>query len=230
MHFGWIEVVLLACTSVSIALLLGLWRQERRAQRRLQELEMGRLKGQLTPHFLFNALNGICELGYEDPEAADRAITRLSGLLRKSLEDGDRQEITVKAEFDFLEDYLALQRMLQREGLNAQIELDPAAEYARVPAMILQPLVENALTHGRQDGVVDVRISARRNGRILCLEVRDHGPGPQPLAAGVRVGIGLANTRARLAHVCGAEANMDLIKGQDGGALARITLPFRQIA
>src|SRR5580698_6580620 len=140
--------ILLTLLLVSTAALGVLCVEQRRLfRRRLAEAELRQLRAQLNPHFLFNTLNAISELGYDDPEAADRAITRLSGLLRKSLDDG--QQISLKAEIDFLEDYLALQRMLMRDTLDVAMSIDPRVLHARVPTMILQPLVENALIHGR---------------------------------------------------------------------------------
>jgi LytS/YehU family sensor histidine kinase len=223
-----LEPFLLIAAAILLALTAILVRQRRRFAARIADLEARRLKGQLTPHFLFNALNGISELGYDDPEAADRAITRLSGLLRKSLEEGERQEISLKAEFEFLEDYLALQRLLTRD-LKTTITLDPTAQRARVPAMILQPLVENALIHGRGADGAAIAIAARRSGKMLQLEVRDHGPGPGKARDPARQGIGIANTRARLHYLCGADASVALQAGAEGGAITRILLPYREV-
>jgi len=215
---------------VSTAALAGLCvEQRRRFRRRLAEAELRQLRAQLNPHFLFNTLNAISELGYDDPEAADRAITRLSGLLRKSLDDG--QQISLQAEIDFLEDYLALQRMLMRDTLDIAISVEPRALHARVPTMILQPLVENALIHGRNaQSAHRIRISASLSADMLVIEVGDNGQGlvPRPPAAG-RAGIGIANAQARLQHLYGTAAGIALRNGDDGGAIARIVLPFREL-
>jgi len=126
--------------------------QRRRFDKRIADAELRRLRAQLNPHFLFNTLNAIAELGYDDPAAADHAITQLSGLLRKSLDENHSPEISLRAELDFLEDYLSLQRMLIRDALDIVLTVDPAVLHARVPAMVLQPLVENALIHGAVPG------------------------------------------------------------------------------
>ncbi len=168
--------ILLLVSTIGL-LWLATWQRTQFA-RRVAEAELGRLRAQLDPHFLFNALNAISELGYDDPEAADRAITRLSGLLRTSLDETRQQEISLQAELDFLDDYLALQRLLMRDDLAVSVSADPRAAHARVPAMILQPLVENALTHGRpRPGRGQIQISTMRDGEALRIEVRDNGPG-----------------------------------------------------
>ncbi|HLY06950.1 MAG TPA: histidine kinase [Rhizomicrobium sp.] len=208
----------------------ALW-QHRQFSRRVAEAELRRLRTQLDPHFLFNTLNAISELGYDDPEAADRAITQLSGLLRRSLDESRQQEISLQAEIDFLKDYLALQAMLLRSRLDITFSIDPASVHARVPAMILQPLAENAMTHGRpHDHSCRLAISARRDGRVLRIELRDNGPG---LGAGASnaggAGIGISNARSRLKHLYGAEASVALHDTDGGGATASIVLPFREL-
>jgi two-component system LytT family sensor kinase len=221
--------VLLLILSAALAVLC--LEQRRRFRRRLADAELGQLRAQLNPHFLFNTLNAISELGYDDPEAADRAITRLSGLLRKSFDESHGLQISLKAEIDFLEDYLALQRMLMRDTLDIDMSIDPRVLHARVPTMILQPLVENALIHGRNAaGANRIAISASLLADMLVIDVSDNGQGlqPQPPAAG-RAGIGIANAEARLQHLYGAVASIALRSGADGGATARIVLPFREL-
>ena len=220
-------LALLLISTAALALLC--FEQRRRFRRRLADAELRQLRAQLNPHFLFNTLNAISELGYEDPEAADRAITRLSGLLRKSLDDG--QQISLKAEIDFLEDYLSLQRMLMRDTLDVAMSIDPHVLLARVPTMILQPLVENALIHGRSaDGSNSIRISASLLADMLVVDVCDNGRGlASTTPATGRAGIGIANAEARLQHLYGASASIALRNGEDGGAIARIVLPFREL-
>lgn len=224
--------MLLVATIVLLVSTLGLawlaiWQRQRFA-RRIAEAELGRLRAQLGPHFLFNALNAISELGYDDPGAADRAITRLSGLLRTSLDETRQREISLQAELDFLDDYLALQRLLMRDDLAVTVSADPRAAHARVPAMILQPLVENALTHGRPAaGNGQIQISTLRDGEALRIEVRDNGPGLAPPGA-ERKGIGIANTSARLDYLYGRAAGLELKNGSEGGAIACLTLPFHE--
>ncbi len=220
-------ILLLICTAGLTW--LAIW-QHRRFARRIAETELRRLRAQINPHFLFNTLNAISELGYDDPEAADRAITTLSGLLRTSLDETRQQEISLHAELEFLGDYLSLQRLLMRDDLAATVSTDPRATHARVPAMILQPLVENALTHGRPIvGKGQIRISTMRDDETLSIEVRDNGRGFDSGSPGTaRKGIGIANIRARLDYLYGGRATLELKDGDEGGAIARLTLPFRE--
>jgi LytS/YehU family sensor histidine kinase len=216
-----ISTIVLACFAV--------W-QNRQFRKRLADAELRHLRAQLDPHFLFNSLNAISELGYEQPEAADRAITRLSGLLRTSLDEPRRQEISLGAELAFLEDYLALQRLLTRDELIVAVSADPRIAHARVPAMILQPLVENALTHGRPAaGSGRINVAVQRDGEALRIEIRDNGPGFHADPSGVeRKGIGIANTRARLEYLYGGKAALELKNNKVGGAIVCLTLPFRE--
>jgi LytS/YehU family sensor histidine kinase len=220
--------VLLLLSAIGLAW-LAVW-QHKRFARRITEIELRRLRAQIDPHFLFNTLNAISELGYDDPEAADHAITTLSGLLRTSLDETRQQEISLHDELEFLDDYLSLQRLLMRDDLEASVSADPRANHARVPAMILQPLVENALTHGRPTGGQGrIHISTSRDAETLHIEVHDNGPGFNSGAPGAgRKGIGIANTRARLDYLYGGKAVLELKDGDEGGAVAHLTLPFRE--
>lgn len=202
------------------------YRQARHLQRELHRLEARRLRSQLNPHFLFNTLNAISELGYHDPGAADRTVTQLGNLLRISLDTDNRYEISLKDELDILRRYLDIQQTLLQNRLEIQYDVAPETLTARVPSMILQPLAENAVIHGitaTRGGCID--IGARRDGEMLVLEVRDDGPGMQN-AGPERVGI--ANTRDRLAHLYGNAQDFDLRSADDGWTVARIRLPFHE--
>ena len=204
--------------------------QRRRLGKRIADAELRRLRAQLNPHFLFNTLNAIAELGYENPAAADRAITQLSGLLRRSLDENHSPEISLKAELDFLEDYLSLQRMLTRDAPDIVLTVDPALLHARVPAMVLQPLVENALIHGAGRGAQGrVVITVERSGGDLEIKVRDGGPGvaAQPREVG-RPGVA-SPTRGRGLRILWTGASVVLENGAGGGAIARVTLPFHEL-
>lgn len=166
-----------------------------RLQAQLAQAQLKVLKMQLDPHFLFNTLHSISSLMHENVEAADDMLTRLSDLLRLSLEDVDEQEVTLKREMEFLDGYLAIQQTRFRDRLNVRVDIDPRSLDALVPNMILQPLVENAVQHGIASragaGQLEVR-SSLQDGTVR-LEVIDDGPGPGDEIDGS--GVGLANTR-----------------------------------
>lgn len=222
--------LVLALLVSNAAFAWALFVQRRRFRARMAEAELRRLRNQLNPHFLFNSLNAIAELGYDEPAAADRAITQLSGLLRKSLDENHGPEISLKAEIDFLENYLALQRLLTRDALDIAVTVDPQALHGRVPTMILQPLVENALIHGARPGHAGrIAIAIARRGSNLEIAVRDDGPGLTARARNTgRPGIGIANTRARLHHLYGHAASLSLDNAEDGGTVARLVIPFHE--
>ncbi len=205
---------------------LVLLRRTRRLDREVHRLRARHLRAQINPHFLFNALNAISELGYHDPGAADRTVTRLGNLLRISLDTGNRYEIGLKDELDILRRYLDIQQTLLQDRLEIRFEIEPDTLTARVPSMILQPLAENAVTHGitpTRGGSID--IAARHEGEMLVLEVRDDGPGFQ---APGKERVGLGATRSRLAHLYGDQQQLELKDGFDGWTTARIRLPFHE--
>lgn len=216
---------------LAVSQALNYFRKYQEREFRLAQAQLQVLKMQLNPHFLFNALNAISELVYEEPESADRTITQLSDLLRLSLRGGQAQEVSLKDELDFLQKYIEIQRSLLRERLAVRMEVEPAALDARVPNMILQPLVENAIRHGiapREDGG-SIEISAQRVNGMLRLSVRDTGLGlNENWEANGHKGIGLANTRSRLRHLYGESHRFELRKTPNGGLTVNLMIPFRE--
>lgn len=194
---------------------------------RLAETRLQLLKMQLHPHFLFNTLNAIAELVHEDPDAADRMIAGLSDLLRATLDAGAVDEVDLETELTLLARYLDIQRARFGDRLQVRIHAGPAEKGALVPFLVLQPLVENAIRHGlasRKDaGRIEIR--AARRGGSLVIDVEDDGAGVED-AEHVRDGVGLGNTRARLAALYGGAQNLDVTGGPGLGTLVRLTIPW----
>ncbi len=194
---------------------------------RLSQAQLQALKMQLNPHFLFNTLHTISSLMYTDIEAADRMMTRLSELLRLALEKDASPEVTLKEEIDLLERYLEIERVRFDDRLRVLVDIDPAALEARVPNFSLQPLVENAILHGialRPEGG-RLEITAGRKNGMLEIRLRDDGPGLSAEAPR-REGIGVANTRARLAQLYGDSHRFEMSNVPEGGLLVTIALPY----
>ena len=191
------------------------------------ELDAARLqvlKMQLQPHFLFNTLHAISELVYRDPKLADRALARLADLLRTMLAAADRHEAPLAEELAFVESYLDIERIRRGGSLEVLVDADAEARSARVPNLVLQPLVENALRHGlRGRPTGTIRITARRTAGALRLAVEDDGRGLPP--TGVVEGLGLGSTRVRLAALYGPEATVVLSAAAAGGTRVELTIP-----
>ena len=198
--------------------------QARLAQSRLQVLKM-----QLHPHFLFNTLNAISELVHRDPERADQMLGELSDLLRMSFENLEVQEVPLRQELEFLQKYLDIEQMRFDDRLKVELKVDPETLSARVPNMILQPLVENAIKHGiapRSSGG-KIAITAVRSNGHLDISVVDDGIGvPFGDVSNVSDGVGLANTRRRLRHLYGGDHSFELAAGEKGGMNVRLSIPF----
>lgn len=236
----WFHIeVLVYWTILGFAHAIAYYRQTRerdvraaQLQTRLVQAQLQALKMQLHPHFLFNTLNAVSVLVRKgDNPAAIRMITGLSDLLRLALEKARAQEVTLKEEMEFVDRYLAIEKIRFRDRLKVAIEVAPDTLDAVVPNLILQPLVENAIRHGiapKPDaGRVEVRAEAR-NG-TLRLRVRDDGVGLHedgPARPGG--GVGLGTTRERLRQLYGERFRLDLRPLPGGGTEAVLDLPLRR--
>ncbi|WP_257385797.1 sensor histidine kinase [Tahibacter caeni] len=201
-------------------------RRQLRLEAQLADARLQALRLQLQPHFLFNALNTISVLMHEDVDSADRILLQLSALLRRSLDSTEAHEVTLGEEIGFLKSYLAIEQVRFGGRLSYRILVPDAVLQARVPNLILQPLVENALRHGlaTRAGPGRVEIRAERQGDSLLLCVADDGRGLPP-ATTERVG--LANTRARLRLLYADRQRLNVRNSADGGVIAEIELPWR---
>ena len=196
---------------------------------RLIETELKALRQQMHPHFLFNTMNTIAVLVREKKN--DEAVTlvaRLSTLLRMSLDNTGVQEVTLRQEMDFLERYLEIQKARFSDRLQVSIAITPEAMQSRIPNLLLQPIVENAILHGiapkAEPGHVE--IAGRVEGGNLHLEVRDDGAGFDG-SVRAKEGIGLANTRERLTKIYGPRGQLSLRSEPGRGVSVQIVLPHR---
>jgi two-component system, LytTR family, sensor kinase len=195
----------------------------------LAEARFQALKMQLHPHFLFNTLNAISALIPQEAQPARRMVARLGDLLRTTLEQEATQEVTLREELEFLEPYLEIEHTRLGDRLSVEFQVEPEALDARVPHLVLQPLVENAVRHGvaPRSGPGAVTIAAAVEGGSLILQVRNTGRAVRERSAREPGGRGLANVRSRLEHLYGAD--QQLTAGPDGpdGWVTTIRTPFR---
>jgi two-component sensor histidine kinase len=201
-------------------------RERDQLEARLAEARLQLLGMQLQPHFLFNTLNTIAEMVHEDPDKADAMIAGLSDLLRLTLELGPSQEVTLDEELALVERYLDIQRARFGDRLRVRVEADAASRASRVPALLLQPLVENAIRHGlalrRDAGRID--IDARGGTDAITIAVSDDGPAD---GSGGPERTGLGNTRARLHAVYGGTAALELRQDPGRGTRVEVRIPRR---
>ena len=202
--------------------------QSAQLEAQLTQAQLSALRMQLNPHFLFNTLHTIAMLNLSDHKAANRMLTRLSDLLRHSLDSTAAQEVALRQELEFLRQYLEIEQIRFQDRLTVQLAVDPQTLDAAVPNLLLQPIVENALRHGVANQEADARLeiqTIRQNGS-LHLHVRDNGPG---LSATTKPGIGLQNTQARLERLYGAAQQFELRNADSGGVEVSITIPWRAL-
>lgn len=198
-----------------------------RLERQLTEARLAALKMQLNPHFLFNTLNMIASHVHDRPAVAEAMIEHLSDFLRLTLGRRSVQEVPLGEELEFLDAYLEIMKARFEEALAVEIEVAPGARQALVPHLILQPLVENSITHcmsdpGRRGRI---RITAAPAAHRLRLAIEDNGPGLAGEAEGAfGRGIGLSNTADRLRHLYGDQQRLELV--QLDGAGLRVVLEF----
>ncbi len=223
-------------TIVLIAHALLYYRRYRERELRATNLEaqlakvrLEALKSQLQPHFLFNTMHSISALMFTDAGAADRMMSRLSDLLRISLESGGTQLTTLNHELECVNCYLEIEKIRFEDRLNTILEIAPEALDAQVPHLLLQPLVDNAVKHGIStlSAGGEIRISAKLSKNELQLEVKDNGPGMIQAEARPTNGLGLRNTRERLESLYGKNQSLELVCPPEGGVTVRVCIPFR---
>jgi sensor histidine kinase YesM len=219
---------------------LNYYRRYREGQLRTLQLEaqlsqaqLQALKMQLHPHFLFNTLHSISALLTKDVESARKMITRLGDFLRLTLENSGSQEVTLQQEMEFLSCYLEIERIRFQNRLVTRMDLEPQTLQAKVPNLILQPIVENAIRHGiaprSTPGLLE--IEAKQLNGTLRIQVRDNGPGLSDHRTSdnpFKKGLGLANTETRLERLYGADHLFNLSNNPDGGLIVTLEIPFHK--
>jgi sensor histidine kinase YesM len=191
------------------------------------------LRGQLNPHFFFNSLHTISSLLFTDVKRADKLLADLSDVMRTTLREGQREFTTVREELEYARRYLSIEETRFEDRLTIRFSVEEAALGARVPSLILQPLIENAIKHGISNsaGPHTVEVQAMRSGEAVVLEVsNDFRADASPVSPDRRMGIGLTNVRERLAAIYD-EGFTFFSQGSPGGRWsARITLPYQETA
>ena len=238
----WLQAGIFAVSVAGVAIPLKIWNNARielkleEQARMLMQARMEALQSQINPHFLFNTLNSVSSLVRFDPDTARGVIIKLSNILRRLLRKGDAF-VRLREEFEFIDDYLDIEVVrFGRDKLHVEKELDPESLDVVVPAMLLQPLVENSIKHGLAPKIEGGTIHLRThlNDGQVTIEVQDDGVGmgaahmlEAPSGVGGS-GIGMANVADRLKVLYGDTARMTMEAVASGGTLVRITLPVVQ--
>ena len=240
-HEPWAYV--LVYESIKLTIFYGLWlglifgfdtfaqAQEQRQrllalQKSLAEAQLAQLKAQLRPHFFFNALNTISALMHVDVPRADRLLSRLADLLRATLQWGDKEITSLRDEIHMLELYAQIMQERFADRVSLSWNVDSAALGGAIPALLLQPLLENTFKHGveRSREAVRIEIAARRDGELMHIAIRNSG---SVLGPDRQDGVGLRNCRERLSVLYGDAAQVQLTQLPDA-VEASVTLPWRE--
>jgi two-component system, LytTR family, sensor kinase len=196
----------------------------------LAESELRELRTQLQPHFVSNALNAVAAFVRDDPQLAEEMLVRLNRFFRSVLQASLSHCVPLHREVELIEEYLGIHRLRFGERLRIRVELDGEARQALIPVMLLQPLVENALTHGigTHSGPGHLRIVLRRDGETIRIAVEDNGDSGAGGASRTRGrGLGLSNTRRRLAGLYGKRYHLSVDHAATG-TVVTVTLPFEE--
>jgi len=196
-----------------------------RWQAQRNEFELKRLKSQMNPHFIFNAMNTIRALVEEDPEMAKQSITRLSNILRNSLLLGKNKEIAFAEEINLVRDYLAIEKARYEERLTVEWDLDANSKHYRIPPLMLQTLVENGIKHGisnlTKGGFIRI-ISTVENGN---LRIAIENSGQLVANTAKPKGFGLVNTKERLRLLYGDKSRFDIRNKNDHEVITEVIIP-----
>ena len=202
-----------------------------RLNEELSKAQLAALRRQMEPHFMYNALNAIAGLVRDDrSDAAVGMLVGLSEFLRRAAEDSHRSEVTLQEEVEYLQRYLDIQKVRFGERLQVSVDIPTELLRARVPNLLLQPLVENAIKHGISKRVVGgaVRVAGAAQSGNLRLSVYNDGPALPANWEAKQSGVGIANLRTRLRILHGADSQLQLRCADPGGVEVVVSLPFRE--
>jgi len=224
---------------LTIGVLFEQYRRSRDHEVRVAELEsemskvrLQALEARLHPHFLFNALNTVSAVMYDNVDEADRVLSKLGEFLRRTLRDDSVDEVPLREELETLTLYLDIVRARLGDRLQVTVDASEESRDAAVPPLVLQPLVENAIKHGDPGPgrPARVTVSARRENGQVAIEVTDNGPGlRRSQDAAMTSGIGLSTTQRRLERLYGASGALSLISPDEGGLRVRVAIPFHRV-
>ena len=205
-------------------------RQRERLESAASSAQLAMLRYQLNPHFLFNTLNSISTLVLlKQTERANAMLARLSSFLRYTLANEPTAKVTLAHEVETLKLYLEIEKMRFEDRLRPHFRVDPDTIGARLPSLLLQPLIENAIKYAvtPSESGADIWITAAREGQAVRLEVADNGDGTGgELVASPSTGVGLANIRDRLAQAYGASHRFETKTNERGGFSVILEIPY----
>ena len=203
--------------------------EQSETERQLTDAKLKTLQAQIEPHFLFNTLSNAMGLIHSDPHAAEETLQELTTLLRHSLSRTRTESTTLQQEFDLVRAYLRINQIRMGKRLNFEVTSEPELDQQTLPPLLVQPLVENAISHGLEPsetgGTVCVHAKAQNNE--LHIEVRDTGLGLEADTGTAGSGTGLANVRARLHSLYGQNARLRLLPNSPAGVVAQLILPLQ---
>lgn len=196
---------------------------------KLAEARLEALKMQIQPHFLFNTLNSISVLMRDDVPTANKMLVRLSELLRTALKSENSKTVSLQEELDFLRGYLEIEQMRFQDRLTVNFKIENETLEAKIPNLLLQPLVENAIRHGiaKLSESGKISIESKRNNGFIELSVSDNGNGLDESHISQN-GIGLKNTRERLEKLYGEKQCFEIISSENEGFKVKIKIPYEQ--
>jgi LytS/YehU family sensor histidine kinase len=226
--FSWTVLFLLWSTGYLAYHYLRNYEREEIKNLRLQssqnEVELASLKAQLNPHFIFNAMNSIRALVDEDPKLAKTAVTKLSNILRNSLMTDKRNLVSLGEELDLVKDHLSLEQIRYEERLRLSYDIDPEMLDERIPPLMIQTLVENAIKHGIAQSQSGGDLSVKAEGTKQHLKVEVVNTGKIRFTSN-GTGIGLANLERRLNILYNGKATLTIMEISDNRVLASLMIP-----